>query len=118
VHQELFKHPLAGLGPSYARAFNIGPYPGGSGPDAPDQARHDKQDFSRTHGATYRQVFDLADWDKGLATSAPGQSGQPGSPHYDDLAPLWNAGQYFPLAFSREKVEEVTRHRLVLNPGP
>jgi penicillin amidase len=118
VQQELFKHPLAGLGPSYARAFNIGPYSGGSGPDAPDQARHDKLDFSRTHGATYRQVFDLADWDKGLATSAPGQSGQPGSPHYDDLAPLWNAGEYFPLAFSREKVEEVTRHRLVLSPGP
>ena len=38
----------------------------------------------RRHG-----LFDLADWDRGLATSAPGQSGQPGSPHYDDLLPLW-----------------------------
>ena len=63
-----------------------------------------------------RQVFDLADWDTGVATSAPGQSGQPGSPHYADLAPLWAKGRYFPLAFSRKKVEEVTQHRLVLKP--
>ena len=51
-----------------------------------------------------------------MATSAPGQSGQPGSPHYADLLPLWEKGEYFPLAFSRKKVDEVTRHRLVLKP--
>ena len=62
----------------------------------------------------YRHVFDLADWDRGLATSAPGQSGQPGSPHYGDLLPLWQKGEYFPLAFSRTKVEKMTRHRLML----
>ena len=61
-------------------------------------------------------IFDLADWDKGLATSAPGQSGQYGSPHYADLAPMWANGEYFPLAFSRKKVDEVTRHKLVLRP--
>ena len=69
------------------------------------------------HGPTYRQLFDLADWDRGLATSAPGQSGQPGSPHYGDLLPLWDQREYFPLAFSRAKVEEVTRHRLMLRPA-
>jgi penicillin amidase len=112
----LFEHPLAGLGPAYAKAFNVGPIPSGSGPYAPDQARSDER-FRRQHGATYRHVFDLADWDKGLATSAPGQSGQPGSPHYADLVPLWAEGEYFPLAFSRKKVEEVTRHRLLLRPA-
>ena len=49
--------------------------------------------------------------------SAPGQSGQPGSPHYDDLLPLWQKGEYFPLAFSRAKVEKVTRHWLKLIPA-
>jgi len=116
LHHVLFEHPLAGLGPAYAEAFNIGPVPSGSGPYAPDQARYDDH-FSRQHGATYREVFDLADWDKGLATSAPGQSGQPGSPHYADLLPLWENAQYFPLAFSRKKVEQVTRHRLILKPA-
>jgi penicillin amidase len=71
---------------------------------------------AHTNGATYRHVLDLADWDKGVATSAPGQSGQPGSPHYDDLLPLWLKGEYFPLAFSRAQVEKVTRHRLRLMP--
>jgi penicillin amidase len=73
--------------------------------------------FEHTGGATYRHVFDLADWHRGMATSAPGQSGQPGSPHYNDLLPLWQKGEYFPLAFSRAKVEEVTRHRLKLTPA-
>ena len=63
------------------------------------------------------EASDLADWDRGGATSAPGQSGQPGSPHYDDLLPLWQRGEYFPLAFSRARVEEVTRHRLKLTPA-
>jgi penicillin amidase len=69
------------------------------------------------HGASYRQVFDLADWDRGLATSTPGQSGQLGSPHYGDLLPLWAEGKYFPLAYSREKVEEVAEHQLRLRPA-
>jgi len=68
------------------------------------------------NGATFREIFDLADWDAGLATTAPGQSGQPGSPHYGDLTTGWADGDYFPLAFSRVAVEEVTAHRLVLKP--
>jgi len=115
LHHVLFEHPLAGLGPAYAEAFNIGPVPSGSGPHVPDQARYDEH-FSRQHGATYREVFDLADWDKGMATSAPGQSGQPGSPHYANLLPLWENAEYFPLAFTRKKVEAVTRHALLLKP--
>ena len=116
LHHVLFEHPLAGLGPAYAEAFNLGPVPSGSGPYTPDQAQYD-ENFSRQHGATYREVFDLADWDQGQATSAPGQSGQPASPHYADLLPLWEKGEYFPLAFSRKKVEEVTQHRLILKPA-
>ena len=70
----------------------------------------------QVHGASYLQLLDLSDWDRGLATSTPGQSGQPGSPHYGDLLPLWAEGKYFPLAYSRAKVEEVTLHRLRLTP--
>lgn len=117
LQKVLFRHPLAGLGPTFARAFNIGPFPSGSGPFAPDQARYDGR-LHRLNDASYRHVLDLADWDRGMATSAPGNSGQPGSPHYDDLAQMWNNAEYFPLAFSRAKVESVTRHRLVLEPAP
>jgi penicillin amidase len=68
------------------------------------------------NGATFREIFDLADWDSGLATTAPGQSGQPGSPFYGDSIESWANGDYFPLAFSREAVERVAEHRLVLRP--
>jgi penicillin amidase len=115
LHTATFRHPLESLGPDYAKAFNLGPVPRSGDANTPLNTRHDK-DFQQVHGATYRHVLDLADWDRGLATSAPGQSGQPGSPHYGDLLPLWAEGQYFPLAYSRRKVEEVTRHRLLLNP--
>ena len=115
LHTATFRHPLATLGPEYEKAFNLGPVGRPGDALTPNNTRHD-ENLRQVHGATYRQVFDLADWDHGLATSAPGQSGQPGSPHYGDLLPLWAEGQYFPLAFSRAKVEEVTRHRLRLNP--
>jgi penicillin amidase len=115
LHQVTFRHPLANLGPAYARAFNLGPLERGGDGSTPNNTRYDAT-FQQMHGATYRQLFDLADWDRGLATSAPGQSGQPGSPHYDDLLPLWGRAEYFPLAFSRARVEQVTRHRLRLKP--
>jgi penicillin amidase len=115
LHTTTFRHPLAGLGPAYAQAFNLGPVPRAGDAHTPNAATHNRK-FEHTSGATYRHIFDLADWDKGLATSAPGQSGQPGSPHYGDLLPLWQKGEYFPLAYSRGKVEQVTRHRLKLKP--
>jgi penicillin amidase len=115
LHTTTFHHPLGALGPTYAKAFDLGPVPRGGDAHTPNAASHNAK-FEHTGGATYRHVFDLADWDRGLATSAPGQSGQPGSPHYDDLLLLWQKGEYFPMAFSRAKVESVTRHRLKLIP--
>jgi penicillin amidase len=115
LHTATFEHSLAALGPAYAEAFNLGPVPRPGDVNTPNNTRHD-ENFRQVHGASYRHVLDLADWDRGLATSTPGQSGQPGSMHYDDLLPLWAEGQYFPLAYSRAKVEEVTQHRLTLRP--
>lgn len=108
----VFRHPLEKLGAPYAEAFNLGPSPRRGDGFTPNAAGRDG-----TAGASYREVFDLSDWDLGMATSTPGQSGQPGSPHYDDLLPLWSEGQYFPLKFSRPAVEGVTQHRLMLRPG-
>ena len=115
LHTATFVHPLASLGKPYEQALNLGPVSRMGDVHTPNNTRHD-ENFNQIHGASYRQVLDLADWDLGLATSTPGQSGQPGSPHYDDLLPLWADAQYFPLAYSREKVEEVARHKLLLRP--
>lgn len=106
LHVAHFRHPLS-------TAFDLTPVERPGDETTPNNTRYDDK-FRQIHGASYRQVFDLADWDRGRATSTPGQSGQPGSPHYDDLLPLWAKGEYFPLAYSRPKVEGVTNHRLKL----
>jgi penicillin amidase len=61
-------------------------------------------------------VTDVGNWDASVAINAPGQSGDPASPHYRDLAPLWAQGRYFPLAYSRQAVEKATRLRIELRP--
>jgi penicillin G amidase len=116
LHKVAFRHPLASIKPEFAKTFNLGPFERTGDGNTPNNTRYDDK-FQQIHGASYRHVFDLADWDKGMATSAPGQSAQFGSPHYGDLAPLWANGEYFPLAYSRKKVEEVTKNRLWLRPA-
>lgn len=115
VHTAKFTHPMSSLGGAYAAALDLGPVPRPGDATTANATSHDPQ-FAQTAGASYRHIFDLADWDRGLATSTPGQSGQPGSPHYGDLLPLWAEGKYFPLKFSRSAVEEATEHRLMLKP--
>lgn len=72
--------------------------------------------YKQVGGASYREIMDLSDWDKSVAVNVPGQSGQPGSPHYSDLLPLWDEGHYFPLSYSREGVDRYTTDKLVLEP--
>jgi penicillin amidase len=72
--------------------------------------------FRQTAGASYREIIDLADFDNSVAINVPGQSAQPGSPYYADLLPLWGRGEYFPLVYSRARVEKETKHILTLAP--
>jgi penicillin amidase len=72
--------------------------------------------FSQTAGASFREVIDLSDFDKSIVTNVPGQSADPRSPHYSDLLKLWGSDQYFPLAYSRAKVEEATERVTWLRP--
>jgi penicillin amidase len=75
-----------------------------------------RSDFRQTGGASYRQVMDLGDWDNSVAINTPGQSGDPKSPHYEDLFSLWAEGKYFPLSFNRKNVESVTEEIVILEP--
>ncbi|HEX3130683.1 MAG TPA: penicillin acylase family protein [Thermoanaerobaculia bacterium] len=110
IHHTSFRHPLAGRD----RMFELPPFElGGDG-----ETIHVTlgPDFTVNFGASFREVLDVADWDRSMATSVPGQSGQPLSPHYADLLPLWAEGRYFPLLFSRERIEAESKDRLVLEP--
>ena len=72
--------------------------------------------FSETHGASLRTIFDLADPDGSQAMVNTGQSGHVLSPHYDDLADLWARGDYLTVPMSRDAVEDIAAHRLILTP--
>ncbi len=113
LHTARFRHPLS-VDEERRKLFDLGPVErGGDGhtPNATGGAN-----FRQQSGASYRHIVDLADWDRSVFTSAPGQSGQPVSPHYADLLPLWAEGRYAPLLFTRKAVEKNLRHRLVLVP--
>ncbi len=68
-------------------------------------------------GANFRRIIDLADPDRSVASNAPGQSAQPGSPFYGNLAENLGNGEYFPLLYTREAVEDRAAHRLTLRPA-
>jgi penicillin amidase len=116
LHQVMFRHALDAV-PGGASLFDLGPFPR-SGDDYVVQATSgDHGTLEQSAGASYREIFDLSDWDKSAAVNVPGQSGQPGSPHYDDLLPLWRTGGYFQLAYSRKAVDAVTTDVLEMKPA-
>lgn len=107
VHTAPFRHPLA-------RAFDLrDARRGGHGTTVGLTAG---ANLRQSHGASFREILDFADWDNSVATNVPGQSGQPGSPFYANLLPLWERGEYFPLSYSRKAVEKATAHVLWLKP--
>jgi penicillin amidase len=67
-------------------------------------------------GAHFRRIIDLSDVDKTMATDAPGQSAQPGSPYYDNWRTKLADGVYFNLPFTRAAVDKQAAHKLTLEP--
>src|SRR5262249_30383987 len=53
--------------------------------------------FDDVHGASLRAIVDLAHPDLSLFQIAGGQSGNPVSVHYADLAHLWRDGRYLTM---------------------
>ncbi len=64
-----------------------------------------------------RMIVDVSNFDNSVTMDTTGQSGNPGSPHYDDMIENWRTIQYHPMLWSRAKVEAATAARLVLNPA-
>jgi penicillin amidase len=74
------------------------------------------RDFMQTAGASFREIIDLADFDNSWVTNVPGQSADPRSKHYADLLKLWGNDEYFPLVYTRSRVERETEAVLWLLP--
>ncbi|GAB4027260.1 penicillin acylase family protein [Spirosoma gilvum] len=107
-------HPLSGLvDEAMQKRLNFGPVArGGYG----ETVNATSFDLNQTHGASFRILVDTQDWDKTLGINSPGQSGNPDSPHYGDLFPIWAKNEYFPVYFSKEKVKSVSEGATLLKP--
>lgn len=116
IHTVEFRHPLDQV-PQAKSLFDLGPLPRPGDDYTVNATAFRNSDFRQVAGASYREIMDLSDWDNSVAVNVPGQSGQPASPHYSDLLPLWSEGRYFPLWYSRGAVENHATDKLVLEPG-
>ncbi len=58
------------------------------------------------NGPSWRMVVEVGPEVKGWGIYPGGQSGNPGSPHYDDMVEGWRTGRLFELNFMRERPEE------------
>ena len=67
-------------------------------------------------GGSFKVIVDTEDWDHAVGLNNPGQSGDVNDPHYRDLFELWARGKYFPIFYSRGKVESVTKKIVRLQP--
>ena len=65
--------------------------PGSTRPELP---------YAAYHAAGYRAIYDLAAPDRSRWIAVAGQSGNPLSPHYADLASLWAEGRYLEMSLA------------------
>ena len=117
LHQSLLVHPFATAVDDAMRAkLNVGPFPRQGGTTTPNLSSYSAANFLEAGGPSFRVVVDVGDWDNSRAINTPGQSGDPDSPHYRDLAEKWLKGEYFPLLYSRKMIEAATMKRIELQP--
>jgi penicillin G amidase len=114
-HHALIRHPLADTAtPEVRGKLNVGPWPrGGDSYTVSATGNADNQ----TSGGSFKIIADTENWDNSLGVNNPGQSGDPDSPHYRDLFEIWKRGEYFPIFFSRSKVESVAEERTMIQPA-
>jgi penicillin amidase len=117
LHHGYFAHALTPIVPAGSTpAFDAGPWPKAGGDSTPMMAMYRPANFRVWFGSSARVVVDVGEWDNSAWINAAGQSGDPRSPHYADLAPLWARGEYVPMLYSRDAVERVTEKRIRLQP--
>jgi penicillin amidase len=113
------QHPM-GRSRWLRRVFDIGPVPFGGDADVINQGAALPLDplGNVDNIASVRVVIDVGDWSACRFSLPGGQSGNPCSPHYDDLFGLWLRGEGVPIAWTPEEVRAAARETLELVPAP
>lgn len=93
-HQVMFSHPLSSQ--SYLKPFfNPRGRLASAGSDVTVRAATNNQSGLNNHGASWRFVADLNDMTKTWQIVAPGISGHPASPYYQDQINRWLEGELY-----------------------
>ena len=117
LHRVTLAHPLAsipGLEPMFM-ALEAGV--GGDDQTVLQTGVDAREGFPAAVIPSWRAVYDLADLDRSVGVLPAGNSGNPASPHWNDQAPLWLAGETHPLPFSPAGVDRATVAGARLVPG-
>jgi penicillin amidase len=122
LHRCTFRHTLS-ANPVMAALFNRGPYPTGGDSTTIwatgtgyDNLTEGPINNLPMVGPPYRMIVDLGDLRNSISLLAPGQSGNPASPYYDNQVKAWYRAGYHPMVYLREDVEKHTRHKMILSP--
>ena len=115
IHSISFKHGITLGQELLSLIFNIGPFPIGGDTDTVCQtAFNPVTPYKATEWCpAIRFIIDLNDFDNSLAILPPGQSGVLGSKHYDDMLQPWLKGEYVPLYWSEDKIENNKKYKLI-----
>lgn len=119
VHKARLHHRLLGRIPLLGRFANIElPTDGGfyTVNRGANWLGNESAPYAHVHGAGLRAIYDLSDLSRSRFMIATGQSGNPLSRHYRDLAEPWRDGRWLTLDSDREALEQGGHGRLTLRP--
>ncbi len=98
AHSARFAHPLLANLPLIGDRFvTLTPFGGNATTVNVARNWHARADYHTVHAAGLRMIVDFADLNASRYMVTPGQSGNPNTSHYTDLAPLWAQGEYFEI---------------------
>jgi penicillin amidase len=118
LHRVTFPHALGQLAP-LDHLFNVGPLSLGGDANTVAQAGMRPGSFASDGiSVSSRFIIDLSAVEQAEGMLAPGQSGYAGSPHYHDLAEMWQKGENFPILWQEIAIQADAQHLLILSKRP
>jgi penicillin amidase len=97
VHGVEFAHPFGEANPLFRRIFNRFVETGGASETVTQTGYLATAPFKGVWGPVYRMLADLGEPSRSRWQLTTGQSGHPGSSHYDDLLEGWRDGRTNPV---------------------
>jgi penicillin G amidase len=97
VHGVEFSHPFGSANEAFRRIFNRRVAAGGASETVTQNGYLATDPFKGIWGPVYRMLADLREPHRSRWQITTGQSGHPGSPHYDDMIDGWLNGRTNPV---------------------